>query len=151
MFSAMVPKKLLFCVFLSWALGVASGGVAIQVLFLGVLALLVYETVATGLANMRAHHIPLGFSFWNEPAGFDIDQHLIPYSAGASRTRAGSAVHGAAVGCHIIGAGVGAGAGIAGTAGDESASPRSVKSGRERCALGRFVWSAPRAVERDEV
>jgi len=63
-------------------------GVAIQVLFLGALALLVYEAVATGLANMRAHHIPVDFSFWREPAGFDIDQHLIPYSPASTYGRA---------------------------------------------------------------
>jgi general L-amino acid transport system permease protein len=60
----------------------------IQALFLGGLALFVYAAVSTGLANMRAHHIPVGFSFWNEPAGFDIDQHLIAYSAASTYGRA---------------------------------------------------------------
>ncbi|MGH6985041.1 MAG: amino acid ABC transporter permease [Stellaceae bacterium] len=61
---------------------------AVQALFLGVLAFLLYEATATGLANMRAHHIPVDFSFWNEPAGFDIDQHLVAYSAAATYGRA---------------------------------------------------------------
>ena len=30
---------------------------------------------------MRARGIPMGFGFWNEVAGFDINLHLIPYSA----------------------------------------------------------------------
>jgi general L-amino acid transport system permease protein len=66
----------------------ALRGLALQVLFLGVLAVLVYAAAATGLANMRAHHIPVDFSFWNEPAGFDIDQHLIAYSAASTYGRA---------------------------------------------------------------
>jgi general L-amino acid transport system permease protein len=63
-------------------------GLALQALFLGALALFIYAAVSTGLANMRAHHIPIGFSFWNEPAGFDIDQHLIAYSAASTYGRA---------------------------------------------------------------
>ncbi len=63
-------------------------GLAIQVVFLGVLAFLIYEAVATGLANMRAHHIPTDFGFLNEPSGFDIDQHLIAYSAASTYGRA---------------------------------------------------------------
>ena len=66
----------------------ALRGLAIQVLFLGLLALLIYAAAATGLANMRAHHIPVDFSFWNEPAGFDIDQHLVAYSAASTYGRA---------------------------------------------------------------
>jgi general L-amino acid transport system permease protein len=59
-------------------------GLAAQALFLGALSFVLYEAAATGLANMRAHHIPVGFSFWSEPAGFDIDQHLVSYSAASS-------------------------------------------------------------------
>lgn len=66
----------------------AVRGFILQVFFLGALALLIYAAAATGLANMRAHHIPIGFSFWNEPAGFDIDQHLIAYSAASTYGRA---------------------------------------------------------------
>jgi general L-amino acid transport system permease protein len=66
----------------------ALRGLALQLLFLGAVALLIYAGAATGLANMRAHHIPVGFSFWNEPAGFDIDQHLIAYSAASTYGRA---------------------------------------------------------------
>ncbi|MFZ0558697.1 MAG: ABC transporter permease subunit [Methylovirgula sp.] len=63
-------------------------GLAVQALFLGALALLFYAAAATGLTNMRAHHIPVDFSFWNEPAGFDINQHLVAYSAAATYGRA---------------------------------------------------------------
>ncbi|MBV9289462.1 MAG: ABC transporter permease subunit [Hyphomicrobiales bacterium] len=31
-------------------------------------------------ANMRARGIPLGFGFWDQTAGFDVNLHLIPYS-----------------------------------------------------------------------
>ncbi|WP_348632698.1 amino acid ABC transporter permease [Mesorhizobium sp. M1A.F.Ca.IN.020.06.1.1] len=33
------------------------------------------------VSNMRARGIPLSFAFWNESAGFDINQALIPYDA----------------------------------------------------------------------
>ena len=33
---------------------------------------------------MAARGIPMGFGFWNEVAGFDINLHLIPYSATSS-------------------------------------------------------------------
>ncbi len=33
------------------------------------------------VANMAARGIPIGFGFWNQTAGFDINQSLIPYSA----------------------------------------------------------------------
>lgn len=62
--------------------------IAVQVVFIGLLALLVYAAAATGIANMRVHHIPADLSFWDEPAGFDIDQRLIPYSAAATYGRA---------------------------------------------------------------
>lgn len=62
--------------------------IAVQALFLGLLLFLIYEAAATGVANMRAHHIPADLDFWNEPAGFDIDQRLIPFSASATYGRA---------------------------------------------------------------
>lgn len=63
-------------------------GLAAQALFLTALGFLAYAAARTGLANMRARHIPVDFSFWNEPAGFDIDQHLVAYSAAATYGRA---------------------------------------------------------------
>ncbi len=32
-------------------------------------------------ANMAARGVPMGFAFWDQTAGFDINQSLIPYSA----------------------------------------------------------------------
>ncbi len=63
-------------------------GLAAQAFFLGALAFLAYAVARIGLANMRARHIPVDFSFWNEPAGFDIDQHLVAYSAASTYGRA---------------------------------------------------------------
>src|SRR5271155_2561208 len=34
--------------------------------------------------NIRARGIPMGFGFWNNVAGFDINLHLINYSSGSS-------------------------------------------------------------------
>ena len=60
----------------------------IQIAFVLGLACLAYEGVALALAHMRAHHIPFDFGFWNERAGFDIDQRLIPYSFTSTYGRA---------------------------------------------------------------
>ncbi len=40
------------------------------------------------VANMTARGIPMGFGFWNQTAGFDINQSLIPYSALSTYGRA---------------------------------------------------------------
>ena len=40
------------------------------------------------VANMAARGIPMGFGFWNQTAGFDINQSLIPYSALSTYGRA---------------------------------------------------------------
>jgi general L-amino acid transport system permease protein len=40
------------------------------------------------VANMQARGVPMGFGFWNETAGFDINQSLIPYSALSTYGRA---------------------------------------------------------------
>jgi general L-amino acid transport system permease protein len=63
-------------------------GLAAQTLFLGALAFLAYAAAKICLANMRVRHIPVDFSFWNEPAGFDIDQHLVAYTAASTYGRA---------------------------------------------------------------
>ena len=50
----------------------------------GLLAAGVGALVAGGAynayVNMQARGIPMGFGFWNQVAGFDINLHLIPYS-----------------------------------------------------------------------
>ena len=40
------------------------------------------------VVNMEARGIPMGFGFWDETAGFDINQSLIDYSALSTYGRA---------------------------------------------------------------
>lgn len=55
--------------------------VAYQTMFVGALLLLGAAAAAEAMAKMRERGIPLGFDFWNEVAGFEINQALIPYSS----------------------------------------------------------------------
>jgi general L-amino acid transport system permease protein len=55
-------------------------GVLYQVLLVLFVFALVGAAAYNAYANMRARGIPLGFGFWDETAGFDINLHLIPYS-----------------------------------------------------------------------
>ena len=43
-----------------------------------------YTIISNTLENMRRQNIASGFGFWNRTAGFDIGQHLVPYSATSS-------------------------------------------------------------------
>jgi general L-amino acid transport system permease protein len=52
-----------------------------QAMFVGALVLLGAAAAAEATAKMQARGIPLGFNFWNEVAGFEINQALIPYSS----------------------------------------------------------------------
>jgi general L-amino acid transport system permease protein len=58
----------------------------------GALALLVaglaWLAWRNAVANMAARGVPMGFGFWNETAGFDINQSLIDYSALSTYGRA---------------------------------------------------------------
>src|SRR6202042_332873 len=45
-----------------------------------VVAALAWRGIDNAVANMRARDIPMGFGFWNDVAGFDINLHLISYS-----------------------------------------------------------------------
>ena len=56
-------------------------GYGFQLLLVAVVALLLVFAAINTSANMRARGIPTDFSFWNNVAGFDITQTLIPYSA----------------------------------------------------------------------
>jgi len=49
--------------------------------FLLVLGFLAVTAVINVRANMQARGIPMDFSFWDNTAGFDINQALVPYSA----------------------------------------------------------------------
>jgi general L-amino acid transport system permease protein len=56
-------------------------GYAYQALLVLVLAALVGAAAYNAYVNMTARGIPTGFGFWNQTAGFDINQKLIPYSS----------------------------------------------------------------------
>ena len=49
---------------------------------------LAYLAWRNAVANMQARGVPMGFGFWDETAGFDINQALIPYSALSTYGRA---------------------------------------------------------------
>jgi general L-amino acid transport system permease protein len=51
-----------------------------QTLLLACVAALVCGAIYNALISMRARGIPMGFGFWNEVAGFDINLHLINYT-----------------------------------------------------------------------
>ena len=55
-------------------------GLFCQTVFVVVVCGLVAAAARNAYVNMLARGIPLGFGFWNEVAGFDINLHLIPYS-----------------------------------------------------------------------
>jgi general L-amino acid transport system permease protein len=58
----------------------AIRGYAYQVLLVVALAAVVYGAARNALINMEARGIPLGFGFWDQTAGFDINQKLIAYT-----------------------------------------------------------------------
>lgn len=55
-----------------------------QGLTLALLVWLALQAFDNAVVNMRARNIPTDFSFWNRPAGFDVNQTLIPFSSSAS-------------------------------------------------------------------
>ncbi len=59
-----------------------------QAALFALLAALVVISWRNVVANMTARGIPMGFGFWNQTAGFDINQSLIPYSAISTYGRA---------------------------------------------------------------
>ena len=59
-----------------------QGLLAAALIGLGVLAW------RNAVANMQARGVPMGFGFWDETAGFDVNQALIPYSALSTYGRA---------------------------------------------------------------
>ena len=63
-------------------------GLFYQVLLVVALAALFAFGWRNAVVNMEARGIPLGFSFWNEIAGFDINLSLIDYSALSTYGRA---------------------------------------------------------------
>jgi general L-amino acid transport system permease protein len=63
-------------------------GVVYQAALFAALAALAWFAWRNAVANMAARGIPTGFGFWNQTAGFDINQSLIAYSAISTYGRA---------------------------------------------------------------
>ena len=63
-------------------------GLFYQALLLVFIGALVWGAAYNALINMQARGIPLGFGFWNQVAGFEINLHLIQYSALSTYGRA---------------------------------------------------------------
>jgi general L-amino acid transport system permease protein len=60
------------------------GSVALQIAIVVAVGGLAYGAVHNVALNLARAHIASGFGFWNNTAGFDISQSLIPYSASVS-------------------------------------------------------------------
>src|SRR3954447_15521133 len=56
-------------------------GLVSQILLVAVVAFLFIEAAMNARDNMQARGIPTDLSFWNMPAGFDINQSFVSYSA----------------------------------------------------------------------
>jgi general L-amino acid transport system permease protein len=63
-------------------------GIFYQAVLFAALAALAAFAWRNAVANMAARGIPMGFGFWNQIAGFDINQSLIDYSALSTYGRA---------------------------------------------------------------
>lgn len=59
-------------------------GYLYQLLLLAVVVFVIYEAATNAIDNLRAQKIASGFGFWNNAAGFDVNQKLIPFSASGS-------------------------------------------------------------------
>ena len=64
----------------SWLNDQRVRGLVYQTLLLAGIAALASAAIYNAVVNMRARGIPMGFGFWNDVAGFDINLHLISYS-----------------------------------------------------------------------
>ena len=64
----------------SWLNDQRVRGLAYQILLLALIAALAWGGIYNAVVNMRARGIPMGFGFWNDVAGFDINLHLINYT-----------------------------------------------------------------------
>jgi general L-amino acid transport system permease protein len=64
----------------TWLNDQRARGRIYQVLLLVCVAALAWGASYNALTNMRARGMPMGFEFWNQVAGFDINLHLISYS-----------------------------------------------------------------------
>ncbi|MGY6250107.1 amino acid ABC transporter permease [Bosea thiooxidans] len=55
-----------------------------QIALLAVVGFLIWSAASNVIENLRAQKIASGFGFWNNAAGFDVNQKLIPFSASGS-------------------------------------------------------------------
>src|SRR5215469_3945594 len=60
------------------------GSLALQIALVVVVVGLLYAAAVNAARNLAAAHIASGFRFWDNIAGFDISQTLIPYSPSTS-------------------------------------------------------------------
>jgi general L-amino acid transport system permease protein len=67
--------------------GAGWGGVVLQILFVVVLAWIVYDVIANVRSNLESQRIAAGFGFLTNNAGFDVNQTLISYSGSDSYAR----------------------------------------------------------------
>jgi general L-amino acid transport system permease protein len=72
----------------SWLNDPRVRGYGYQALLIVALVALVWSASHNAYVNMQARGIPLGFGFWNQTAGFDINQTLISYSSQSTYGRA---------------------------------------------------------------
>lgn len=56
-------------------------GYVYQLALLALVVFLIYAAASNAIENLRAQKIASGFGFWNNAAGFDVNQKLIPFSA----------------------------------------------------------------------
>ncbi len=59
-------------------------GYVYQFALLAVVGFLIWSAASNAIENLRAQKIASGFGFWNNAAGFDVNQKLIPFSASGS-------------------------------------------------------------------
>jgi len=64
----------------SWLNDQRARGRVYQILLLIIITALAWGAITNAAVNMSARGIPMGFGFWNDVAGFDINLHLISYS-----------------------------------------------------------------------
>lgn len=66
-----------------WRADWARGAVW-QALLLAAFVWLTWAAIDNASVNMRARGVPTDFGFWNRPAGFDINQTLVPFTSSGS-------------------------------------------------------------------
>ena len=64
----------------SWLNDKRTRGLTYQTLLLACIGASACGAIYNAVINMRARGIPMGFGFWNDVAGFDINLHLINYT-----------------------------------------------------------------------